>query len=119
MKIKMRSHIYTVCALSALALISIFPVPARAADVEHSDAYDNSTVVKVVDGIRFQVPKDRPIEKMDGFIRPMPLDEYVSTKFSKLEERLQNMERSIEEMKNDIAAMKASAKPPGKKEGVI
>ena len=96
--------------LFALVFISILPLSVEGADVEQSDEYDNSTVVKIVDGIRFQVPEDRPIEQGKGFIRPMPLDAYVSAKFSKLENRLQKMENSIDAIKNDLAAVKEDIK---------
>lgn len=92
--------------LFILAFISIFSLSADGADVEQSNEYDNSTVVKTIDGIRFQVPEDRPIEQGKGFIRPMPLDAYVSMKFSKLDERLQKIEDSIIAIKNDLAAAK-------------
>lgn len=96
--------------LFVLAVIFILPLAANGADVEQSDEYDNSTIVKTVDGIRFQVPEDRPIEQGKGFIRPMPLDAYVSMKFSKLDEHLQKMEDSIDAIKNDLAAVKEDIK---------
>ena len=96
--------------LFILAFISILPLSVEGADVGQSDEYDNSTIVKTVDGIRFQVPEDRPIEQGKGFIRPMPLDAYVSMKFSKLEDRLQKMEVSIDGIKNDLAAIKEDVK---------
>lgn len=92
--------------LFVLVFIFILPLGADGADVEQSNESDDSTIVKTVDGIRFQVPEDRPIEQGKGFIRPMPLDAYVSMKFSKLENRLQKMEDSIEKIKNDLAAVK-------------
>lgn len=93
-----------------MALISFLPLSARGADVEQSDVSDSNSVIKTVDGIRFQVPEDRPIEQGKGFIRPMPLDEYVATKFSKLEKRLQDIENSIAAVKNDLAAAKEDIK---------
>lgn len=96
--------------LFILALVSFLPLLANGADVEHSDEYDKSTVVKTVDGIRFQVPEDRPIEQGKGFIRPMPLDAYVSMKFLKLESRLQAIENSVDTIKNDLSSLKEDIK---------
>ncbi len=103
--------------LLILMLVSIFPLSADGSDVEYSEEYNNTTVVKTVDGIRFQVPEDRPIERGEGYIRPMPLDAYVSMKFSKLESRLQAMEGAINTLTSDVSSIKEDMKALKKASG--
>ncbi len=61
----------------------------RAADDKPSDA----KVLKTEDGLRFQLPADWPIEKRNGILGPIPIEEYIARKFSALNNRVQELER--------------------------
>jgi hypothetical protein len=81
---------------------------------------DNKTskdvVVKTVEGLRFSVPEDMPIQKKDGIIAPMKSDQYVAMKFSNLESRLQMIEKAITKINEDLSLVQKSLdsikKPP-------
>jgi len=61
------------------------------------------TVIKVVDGQRFQLPEDMPLQSKNNIIAPMPIEQYIAMKFERLEERLQRIEA-------DVAALKKKDK---------
>ena len=83
----------------------IFLIPLAAFAVE-----EDETVVKTVDGLRFDVPEDRPIEKRHGIVAPMQLDKYVAIKFAKAEDRLYKIEDSINEIREDLILIKEDIK---------
>lgn len=81
------------------------------------EGFEYKTVIKTVDGINFEVPEDRPIERRDGIIAPMALDKYVALKIHRLEKRLNKIENSIRKIEEDLVlikeGMKSSEEPAG------
>lgn len=78
---------------AALGLAAILPgAPARAADKEEV------TVVKTRGGLNFKLPPDWPVEKRDGVMGPIPIEEYLAMKFSGIDQRLQGLEKQITAM---------------------
>ena len=67
-------------------------VSAQAADDSTEPA---ATVLKSRDGLHFQLPTDWPVEKRNGVVGPIPIEEYVSRKFATLEKRLQTLEQQV------------------------
>ena len=61
--------------------------------VQAEDA--SGTVRKRGDNLNFQVPPDWPIEKRNGIMGPIPIEEYLARKFSALEQRLQSLEQRV------------------------
>lgn len=83
--------------------IFLFPLVSVGAD---KGEFEDNTVVKTVDGLKFRVPEDRPIEKKDGIIAPMEIDKYVAMKFLKAEERFVSIEESIKRIEEDLTLIK-------------
>lgn len=91
--------------------VFLCPFVLRAAvDADKEEELEDGMVIKTVDGLRFTVPKDRPIEKKDGIIGPMALDRYVAIKFSKIEERLQKIEASIDKIEERLTSAEEEIK---------
>ena len=64
---------------------------AESADEQNT----NATVVKNEDGLRFKVPSDWPVEKRGSIVAPIPVEEYLSKKFSAVETRLRQLEQQM------------------------
>jgi len=91
---------FIICFFTAYSL----PLMAADYDSEKEIFGDNVTVL---DGQRFNVPPDRPVQRTPyGLIQPMPLDQYVAMKISKVEKNLQDMQKSVEKTEEEMMAMK-------------
>lgn len=55
-------------------------------------AAERKTDVRTIKGIQFNVPEDWPIEERGGALGPIPVEEYVTLKFGKIEERFKTIE---------------------------
>ena len=75
-------------------------------DKNQEEEFGYKTIIKTVDGLKFKVAEDRPVEKKHGIVAPMELDKYVALKFSKLEERLQNIEDAIRKIEEKLSLIK-------------
>jgi len=51
---------------------------------------------KRLKGLKFQVPEDWPIEKRDGVVGPIPIEEYLAQKFNKVHEQLAAIQTAIQ-----------------------
>ena len=71
---------------------------------------EDETVVKTVDGLRFEVPEDMPIEKKNGIVAPIGLDKYVAFKFRKVDERLDKIEDFMTKAEEDLRLIKERLK---------
>ncbi|MFH1478832.1 MAG: hypothetical protein ABIG92_03545 [Candidatus Omnitrophota bacterium] len=88
-------------------IIAIFAVPLSSFSENMNDADDGfeyETVIKNVNGIKFEVVEDRPIEKRDGIIAPMPLDKYVAMKCAMIRKDMKEMNTAVEDMKAKLDA---------------
>ena len=52
-----------------------------------------ATVHKTEEGLHFDVPPDWPIEKRNGVVGPIPIEEYLGRKFQALTSQLQALEQ--------------------------
>lgn len=96
--------------LPILLSIFLYSTLLQAEDAKDYEELEDGMVVKTVDGLRFVVPKDRPIEKKDGVVAPMSLDKYVAMKFAKIEERFQKLETSLGKIEEDLKSIKEDIK---------
>ena len=71
---------------------------ASIASAEDQNNQPPSTVIKTNAGLNFNVPADWPIEKRNGVVGPIPIEEYLGRKFSALDSRLQSLERQASAM---------------------
>ena len=58
--------------------------------------------VTTPEGLNFNVPEDMPIEKRNGVIQPIPFEEYLYFKFSKINERLDVIENKIDKLSTSV-----------------
>jgi hypothetical protein len=68
------------------------------------------TVQKTEEGLHFNVPPDWPIEKRNGIVGPIPIEEYLSRKFSALESRVQELEKQTTGMDLRLRVMEEAMK---------
>ena len=69
---------------------------ARAAD--DRDDPKGQMVVKTEQGLHFTLPADWPVEKRGGAVGPIPIEEYISRKFTAMDTRLRTLEQQITSM---------------------
>ena len=53
------------------------------------------TVQKTKEGLHFNLPPDWPVEKRGGVMAPIPIEEYLSRKFSAMSSQLQLLEQRL------------------------
>jgi len=83
---------------------------------------------KEVDGLRFKVPEDWPIEKRGGVLAPIPTEEYVSMKFKDIDKEFEdikvgmadkisalqsNLDKMASELSKEIMNAQDQGAPPG------
>ena len=57
---------------------------------------------KEIRGIKFKVPSDWPIEERQGTAGPIPVEEYLAQRFSKMDTRSDESEAKISELQNAL-----------------
>ncbi|MBI3011070.1 MAG: hypothetical protein HYY58_01065 [Candidatus Omnitrophica bacterium] len=62
-------------------------------------------VLKTKEGLHFKVPPDWPVEKRDGVVAPIPIEEYMFRKFSAMESRLRALEQQVGAMELRIRVL--------------
>ena len=58
-------------------------------------AAEEDTVMQTKSGLHFRVPADWPIEERNGVTAPIPIEEYVTRKFTALEARIRTLEQQV------------------------
>ena len=66
-----------------------------AASGANADSKEGATVQKSKDGLHFNLPPDWPLEKRGGVTAPIPIEEYLSKKFSAVNAQLQSLEQRV------------------------
>ncbi len=92
---RIAQHVFS--CIGSAAFVLIIPV-SFAAEPENPS---KTVEIKTSKGLHFTVPPDWPIEERNGVVAPIPLEEYLSRKFSALETRLRSVEQQTtsQEMK--------------------
>lgn len=98
-------------APAAALLLLVLAVPAARGADEETDAAA-STMVRTSDGLKFVVPPDWPIEKRNGIVAPIPIEEYLNRKFSGLERKVQALEEKVSALESKLSVLEARAKKP-------
>jgi len=86
-----RVDVFVLCLLAASGSWAL-KAPAILAE----EAKDEQMVIREQKGLRFKLPADWPIEQRDGVLSPVPVEAYLSRKFSSVTSRLEAMERRID-----------------------
>jgi hypothetical protein len=63
---------------------------------------ENELVTKTVKNVSFSVPQDWEIRDGGGTVAPIPVEEYLSIKFTKVDTRFKNIETQTAETKSGL-----------------
>ena len=96
--------------LLAVTLLFLWAIPAVAADNETVEEKQPATMVRTSNGLNFAVPPDWPIEKRNGAVGPIPIEEYLARKFGAVEKKLQELERKLGALESKVSALETQAK---------
>ena len=96
-------------AAISLAAMVIAGASAGAVDGKKGDE-QAPTVLKTQEGLRFNLPEDWPIEKRGGVLGPIPVEEYLSRKFSAVEIRLRSIEQQVSAFDLRLRVLEEAAK---------
>lgn len=102
MKKKLLRIVAVFFALIGLGAGFAIGVEEYADEAAANRAYNVTRVTKTVDGLKFAVQEDRPIEKVGGIYKPIDIDSYVAYKFNKLEDELK---KKFDEMSARIESL--------------
>ena len=69
--------------------------PTDGALAEDGSSKEPITIRKTEDRLHFQLPADWPVEKRNGVMGPIPIEEYLAKKFGAIESRLQSIEQRV------------------------
>lgn len=81
----------------------IFCLEEYKTEAGEAAAYNTTSVTKSVAGLHFTVEEDRPITKVAGGYRPIDLDSYIALKFKKLEQRIEEVSKTLSARIDDLA----------------
>ena len=70
--------------------------------INEANNFQYSTVT-TKSGLRFRVPEDLPIETRNGIEAPLPFDEYMYSKFKKMDERMTHIEKTLDRIAETIS----------------
>ena len=74
---------------------------------------ERATVRRSQNGLNFELPPDWPIEKRNGVVGPVPIEEYLGLKFKALESRLQTLEQEVGSLDVRLRVMEEAVKRAG------
>ena len=95
-----------ISGVAGCALAFALAAPAAGADDEVEEKQP-PTVVRTSAGLNFVVPPDWPIEKRNGVVRPIPIEEYLAQKFGALDKKLQELERKVGALESKVSALES------------
>ena|SRR3989338_1457450 len=78
--------------VTANVLKLLFLATLMAGQTVYAADGNESSTGRNIKGIQFNVPNDWPIDDRGGSLGPVPVEEYVTMKFEKSDERLDQME---------------------------
>ena len=62
------------------------------------------------EGLQYRVPEDMPIETRNGIQAPIPFDEYMYSKFKKIDTRLDAMDKKLDNIQKILLGLKKEDK---------
>ena len=96
-KKKLAFAVVLILIFAGLSLWLIMPWEQPKADDD-----ENKLTTKTIKGVSFTVPQDWEIKDGGGTVTPIPVEEYLSMKFGKVEDRFKKVETSIGETKSGL-----------------
>ena len=98
MRIK-KSVIFTGVVIGTLMVCA----SVLAEEVEEYDQWkkdhEDYLKVKQFQGLQFKVPEDYPIKQYEGYVAPIPFEDYAYMKFDKVHRRVDALEKRIGELR--------------------
>jgi peptidoglycan hydrolase CwlO-like protein len=93
-----------------IAVIILFVCGLMITSLRSASTEEDNKVKRVEKGLRFNVPEDWPVEERNGVVAPVPVEEYLESKFkditSQLESIKQDLSSKFQEAKQDISSLK-------------
>ncbi len=87
-------------------LISLIPLMGWAEEAhQREESLDDEVIVKSIEGHHLLLPKDWPVEKRDGRLVPIPIEEYLSMKFRAIEQTLQQVGARLEALEKRLGEL--------------
>jgi hypothetical protein len=102
---KMTSSVFKAAAFLLLSTGTALAYDESAAQktAEEMKAYRFETVT-TKEGLTFSIPSDMPIERKDGLVQPIPFEEYLYFRFKKMEERMDQLDRRLDDFEGRLMA---------------
>lgn len=94
------------------ALVCLLMAGAAVVSAEEATDAEKATVRKTQEKLHFQLPPDWPIERRGGMVGPIPVEEYLATKFKELDARLQVIQQQVNGLELRVRILEDSAKKP-------
>ena len=113
----MISTVRTLTSFCLAGVILLTVHSARAADDEQQKITEPETKdysfkdVTTPEGLHFRIPEDMPIETRGGLKGPIPFDEYLYSKFRKLEDKVTELDKKIDKLQNSMDFLQEKLKP--------
>jgi hypothetical protein len=92
-----------VCMVLLFFCRRVFCIDEYKTDEEEAEAYNVTRTIKTVEGLRFSVQEDRPIEKVGGVYRPLDMDSYVAMKINKLDKKISDLKEATNKQFEELA----------------
>ncbi|HEY4527519.1 MAG TPA: hypothetical protein VJL09_00555, partial [Candidatus Paceibacterota bacterium] len=73
--------------------------------------YGDNIKVKTYKGINFKLPEDYPIKQYEGYVAPIPFEDYAYMKFDKVHQRLEVLEKKVAELEEKLKPKEKEKQP--------
>jgi len=93
-----------------LALVVLWTVFAPLASSEEATLSDDTVTVRTEGAHRLLLPKDWPVEQKDGLLNPVPIEQYLSMKFSQVASRLEELIQRLDAMNQRLRSVEETQK---------
>lgn len=101
--------------LAGMILLSVHAAPAAEDQQQKKTETETNDYsfkdVTTPEGLHFRIPEDMPIETRGGLKGPIPFDEYLYSKFRKLEDKVTELEKKIDKLQNSMDSLQEKLKP--------
>jgi hypothetical protein len=109
-----RRHPGLALSLGVFGLLLAGAAPAQAED----PPAEKPTVRKTKEQLHFELPPDWPVEKRNGIVGPIPVEEYLAKKFKAVEVQLQAIEQKLNGLDLRMRVLEEAAKSKAPQQGL-
>ena len=111
-----------------LAALALWAACAPLASTEDKTLSDDTVTIRTEGAHRLLLPNDWPVEQKDGLVNPVPIEQYLSMKFSQvasrldavaqrmasMDQRLRNVEEQQKTLQARLRTLEAQRQPEGR-----